>query len=94
MEYQKISNFLNEANDSKFVTRKWNIINRNSKANYDVGNEIIYNTQVLKSNLYDYNDAYILVRGNITIVRHQITQLAFKIVHHLLNVSQKLREQQ
>ena len=27
MEHQKILNLLNEANDSKFVTRKWNIVN-------------------------------------------------------------------
>ena len=60
-------NLLNEANDSKFVTRKWNIVNDNLKVNYGVGNEIIYNTEVLKSNLCDYNDAYILVRGNITV---------------------------
>ena len=38
MEHQKILNLLNEANDSKFVTRKWNIVNDNLKANYDVGN--------------------------------------------------------
>ena len=40
----------------KFVTRKWNIVNDNSKKNYGVGTEIIYNTKVLKSNLCDYND--------------------------------------
>ena len=39
MEHQKILNLLNEANDSKFVIRKWIIINDNSKANYDVANE-------------------------------------------------------
>ena len=78
MEHQKILNLLNEANDSKFVTRKWNIVNDNSKTNYDVGNEIICNTEVLKSNLCDYNDAYILVRVNITIIGHQVTQVAFK----------------
>ena len=33
MKYQKI--LLNEASDSKFVTRKWNIVNDNSKANYE-----------------------------------------------------------
>ena len=38
MEHQKILNFLNEANDSKFVTRKWNIVNDQSNVNYDVGN--------------------------------------------------------
>ena len=30
MEQQKILNLLNEANDSKFVTRKKNIVNDNS----------------------------------------------------------------
>ena len=30
MEHQKILNLLNEANDSKFLTRKWNIVNHNS----------------------------------------------------------------
>ena len=53
MKQQKILNWLNEANDSKFVTRKWNIVNDESNANYDVRNEIIYNTEVLKSNLCD-----------------------------------------
>ena len=43
MEHQKILNLLNEANDSKFVTRKWNIANDNSKANYGAENEITYN---------------------------------------------------
>ena len=55
MEHQKILNLLNEVNDSKFVTRKWNNVNDNSKANYGVGDEIIYNIKVLKSNLCDYN---------------------------------------
>ena len=57
MEHQKILNLLNETNDPKFVTRKWNIVNDQSNANYDKGDEIIYNTEVLKSNLCDYNDA-------------------------------------
>ena len=69
---------MNEANDSKFVTRKWNIVNDNSKGKYDVRNKIIYNTEVLKSYLCDYNDAYILVGGEITITGHQATQVAFK----------------
>ena len=38
MEHQKILNVLNEANDSKFVTRKWNIVNDESNANYDARN--------------------------------------------------------
>ena len=53
MEHKKILNLLNEENDSKFVTRKWNIANDNSNANYGVENEIIYNTEVLKSDPCD-----------------------------------------
>ena len=70
MEDQKILNLLNELNNSKFVTRKWNIVNGQSNANYDVGNEIIYNREVLKSNLCDHSDAYNLVRGTTIITEH------------------------
>ena len=41
MSKSRTSNLLNEANDSKFVTRKWNIAHDQSNGNYDVGNEII-----------------------------------------------------
>ena len=33
MKQQKILNLLNEAKDSKFVTRKWNIVDDNSEPN-------------------------------------------------------------
>ena len=59
------------------MTRKWNILNVKSNTKYGVGSEIIYNTEVLKSNLCNYNNAFILVRANITIIGHQVTQLAF-----------------
>ena len=58
---------MKEANNSKLVTRKWNTVNDNSKGIYGVGTEIIYNTEVLKSNLCDYNNAYILIRDDITV---------------------------
>ena len=78
MEHQKILNLLNEANNSKFVTRKLNIVNDNSISNYDATNKINYNAEVLKSNLCDQNDAYILVRGYITVAAAPVTQAAFK----------------
>ena len=53
-------------------------MNNLSNMNYNVGNEIIYNTKILKSNLCDYNNAYILVRGDITIVGDNATQAAFE----------------
>ena len=66
---------LNEASDSRFVIKNWDIANNQSNANYDVGNESIYNTKFLKSNLCD---VYILVNGDIAITGHQVTQVAFK----------------
>ena len=93
MEHQKILNLLNELGDSKFGTRKWKIVNDQPKQDYAIGNEIIYSTEVLKSNLRDFIDAYILVVGDITILRRN-TEIKWrlKIVHHLVSVSQKLME--
>ena len=78
MEHQKILNLLNEANYSELVTRKWSIVNDQSNGNFDVGNEIIYNTEVLKSNLCDYNSDYILGRLDITVTAAPATQVSFK----------------
>ena len=78
MENKKILNLLDDANDSKFVIRKWSIIDENLKANYGVRNKITYNTVVLKSNLCDYKDAYILVTGDITIIGDNRHEVAFK----------------
>ena len=55
-----------------------NIFNDISNASYSAGNEIIYNTEVLKSNLCDYNVAYILVKGDITVTTAPVLQIAFK----------------
>ena len=69
---------LNEPNGSKFVTRKWNFANDQSNANYNVGNELIFDTEDLISHLCEDSNAYILLKGDIAIIRHQITQVAFK----------------
>ena len=67
-------NLLNEESHSKFLKME----HYQSNAICDVGNEVIYKTVVLKSNLCDYNDTYILVRGDITIVRENRAEVAFK----------------
>ena len=72
METQKIVNLLKSSDNgsSKFITRKWYIINDQNNDQYGEGNEndsaIKFETKVIKSNLCDYSDAYILVTGNIT----------------------------
>ena len=78
---------MNKPSDSKFVIRKYNIVNDQSNSSYSVGNEIIYSTEVLKPNVCDYNDAYILVIGSTTIIRHNLEIIIQKIAHHLMRVS-------
>ena len=46
--------------------------------NCDNGNRMVYNTEILKSNIFNFNDGYILRRGNLAIIRHQVTQVAFQ----------------
>ena len=49
MEQQKILKLLNETSASKFATKNWSIVIDRQNANYNVGNEIIYSTELLKS---------------------------------------------
>ena len=72
MKYQKLLNLLNKSSESKFVIRKWNIVSYQSNGNYDVGNEIIYNTEVLKFSFCNYKIVYILVKGDLTEVAIQV----------------------
>ena len=69
MEAQKIINLLNGSDNenSKFATKKWYIIDNESKGNYSHENPIKFLTSSLESSLCDYSDAYILVTENITV---------------------------
>ena len=69
METQKIVNLLNDSNNenSKFATKKWYVIDSESKGNYSHENPIKFLTSSLESNLCDYSDAYILVTGNTNV---------------------------
>ena len=68
MEYQKKANlFDNEINQpSKFRTKNWVEVNDQSRGTY-TSYDIKFKTTMLRSNLCDYEDAYILVKGTITI---------------------------
>ena len=77
MEFQKITNFLDINSDNKdlpnFVTKKWIKVYDQSEGNYNVNKEIRTKTSMLSSNLCDFSDAYIVVKGTIT-VQIQIMQ--------------------
>ena len=52
---------------SKFRTKNWVEINDESRAVYTTGSDIKFKTTMLRSSLCDYSDAYILVKGNISV---------------------------
>ena len=68
MKYQKITNLLDNASSqpTKFRTRFRDEMNDESRATY-TGNSIKFKTTMLRSNLRDYADVCILVKGTITI---------------------------
>ena len=71
MEYDKINNLLlSEDNESeklsKFVTREYVRVNSLSNT-YNENKSIRFKTSMLRSNLCNYSDAYILVKGTITV---------------------------
>ena len=69
MEYQKLVNLIDDTPNqpSKFRTKDWVEINDESRGAYNVGSQIKFKTTMLKSSLCDYSDAYILVKGTISV---------------------------
>ena len=67
MEYNKINNLLGSESEnlSKFLTRQYVKINSLSDT-YNENKSIRFKTPMLRSDLCDYTDAYILVNGTIT----------------------------
>ena len=64
MEFQKIVNFLDLP---RFVTKKWIEVDDQSEGNYNVNKEIRIKKSMLRSDLCDFSDAYIVVKGDITV---------------------------
>ena len=89
MENQKIINLLDKTDTNKhFAAKKWYVINDENDTNYGANKDtgannrdtIKYDTRVLKPNLCDYAEAYILVDGTIRgAAGDNNTRLALKI---------------
>ena len=77
METQKIVNLLNSSENE--YSKKWRVIDSESKGVYSHENQIKFWTRFLESSLCDYSDAYVLVTGNIAVVgANNNTKFAFK----------------
>ena len=72
MEFQKIVNFLDITSDDKdlpsLLPKKWIEVYDQLEGNYNVSKEIWIKTSMLRSDLWNYSDAYIVVKGTISIV--------------------------
>ena len=77
MEFQKNLNFIGTTSDNKdlpmFVPKKWIEVYDQSEGNYNVNKEIRIKTSMLRSDLCDFSDAYIVVKGNITVTKKAFT---------------------
>ena len=72
MEYQKITNLLDTTSDNvpRFITKKWVEVHDQSGSaedRYKPSKQIRFKTSMLRSDLCDFSDAYIVVEGTITI---------------------------
>ena len=86
MEFQNIVNFLYTTSDDKnlpkFVTKKWIEVYDQSGANYNAKKNIRIKTSMLRSDLCDYSDAYIVVKGDIIVTKKIFTVADFERPHN------------
>ena len=100
MEFQKIVNFLDRTSDDKdlpkFITKKWIEVDDQSGGNYIVNKEIRNKTPMLRSDLCNFNDAYIVVKGIITVTEpdnaKRNKEVAFKNIAPFINCISKIND--
>ena len=68
MEYQKITNLLDTTSDkiTRLITKKWIEVRDQSRGSSNINKQIRFEMPMLRSDLCDYSDAYIVVKGTIT----------------------------
>ena len=71
MKFQKIINLLDTTSDdkdlSRFVTKKWIEVYDQSGKNHSINKEIRIKAPMLRSDLCDFSDANIIVKGEVTV---------------------------
>ena len=69
MEFNNINNLLGPAHDKlpRFITKKWIEVQSQSGNTYNMSKPIRFKTSMLRSDLCAYSDAYVWVKGTITV---------------------------
>ena len=92
MEFQKSVNFLDTTSDDnnlpRFVTKKWIEVYDESEKHYNPNKQIRIKTSMLRSDLRDFTDVYIVVKGDITVVKKYLLLLIFKhlIIQYIMQL--------
>ena len=74
MKHYKVSKLLNDSTVSKFVTTKWVEVNDLSSGQYSVNKSITFKTSMLRSDLCDYCDGYIIVKETIDLLAAAVNE--------------------
>ena len=78
IKFQKIENFLDTRSDDenlpRFVTKTRIEVYDQSEKNYNTNKEIRIKTSMLRSDFCDFRDAYIVVKGTITVTNPDKTK--------------------
>ena len=102
MEYQKITRWSGTTFDHVpgFITKKWIAVHDqsgNAEDRYNPSKQIRFKTSVLRSDLCDFSDVYIVVKGTTTITNadnnaydKKKKKWLLKIMHRLFLAFQKL----
>ena len=92
MEFQEITNFRDITSDGedlwRFVTKKWIEDYDQSEKNCNPNKEIRMKTSMKRSDLCDFNDVYIVVKGNVTVNKKTFTDDVLKhlIIHQRMQL--------
>ena len=92
MEFQKIANFLDIISDDedlpRVFTKKLIEVYDQSRKNYNVNKEIRSKTSMLRLDLCDYSDVYIVVKGNIIVDKKHLLLMLLKhpIIQQLMQL--------
>ena len=69
MEHKKAVNLLDTTSDSvaRFITKNGVKFHDQNGGSYSINNQIRFKTPMLRLDLCDYSDAYIVVKGTVTV---------------------------
>ena len=86
MEFQKVVSFIDTTSDNKdlptFVTKKWTEVYDQSQGNYNVNKETRIKTSMLRSDLCDFSDAYIVLKEILLLLKKHL--LLMTLMHLII----------